>query len=107
MDSRAGETIPQTKIIEKHYIREIDLLKKKVEISKEDNAQRINILESFFNKLDHFEETLNQKELAHKMKQYMPEQKERNELTELKEQFNHFRKMVTRPDVNYWRWWCL
>ena len=74
MDSRAGETIPQTKIIEKHYIREVPV-EKKVEISKEDNAQRINILESFFNKLDHFEETLNQKELAHKMKQYMPEQK--------------------------------
>ena len=29
------------------------------------------------------------------MKQYMPEQKERNELTELKEQFDHFRKLVT------------
>ena len=62
MDPRAGETIPQTKIIEKHYIREVPV-EKKVEISKEDNAQRINILESFFNKLDHFEETLNQKEL--------------------------------------------
>ena len=29
------------------------------------------------------------------MKQYMPEAKDTNELTELKEQFNHFRKLVT------------
>ena len=36
-----------------------------------------------------------QRELAQKMKQYMPEQKEQNELTQLKEQFNHFRKLVT------------
>ena len=88
------EEFVQPQIIEKHYIREVPV-EKKVEISKEDNAQRINILQSFFNRLDHFEETLNQKELAHKMKQYMPEQKERNELTELKEQFDHFRKLVT------------
>ena len=64
-------------------------------ISEQDNSQRIDILQTFFNKLDHFEETLNQRELAQKMKQYMPEQKERNELTELKDQFNHFRKLVT------------
>ena len=88
------EEFVQPQIIEKHYIREVPV-EKKIEISKEDNAQRINILQTFFDRLDHFEETLNQKELAHKMKQYMPEQKERNELTELKEQFDHFRKLVT------------
>ena len=91
---RSGETIPQTKIIEKHYIKEVPV-EKKIEISKQDNSQRIDVLQTFFNKLDHFEETLNQKELASKMKQYMPEAKDTNELTELKEQFNHFRKLVT------------
>ena len=88
----------QPQIIEKHFTREIIKevpVEKKVEISEQDNAQRIDVLQTFFNKLNHFEETLNQKELAQKMKQYMPEQKERNELTELKEQFNHFRKLVT------------
>ena len=88
------EEFVQPQIIEKHYIREIPV-EKKVEISEQDNAQRIDALQSFFNKLDHFEETLNQKELASKMKRYMPEAKDSNELTELKEQFNHFRKLVT------------
>ena len=88
----------QPQIIEKHFTREIIKevpVEKKVEISEQDNAQRIDVLQTFFNKLNHFEETLNQKELAQKMKQYMPEQKDTNELTELKEQFNHFRKLVT------------
>ena len=74
---RSGETIPQTKI------------------SEQDNSQRIDILKTFFDKLDHFEQTLNQRQLASKMSQYMPEAKETNELTQLKEQFNHFRKLVT------------
>ena len=65
-------------------------------IGEEVNAQRIDVLKTFFNRLDKFEETINQRELAQKMKQYMPEQKERNELTELKEQFNHFRNLVSR-----------
>ena len=65
-------------------------------IGEEVNTQRIDILKTFFNRLDKFEETINQRELAQKMKQYMPEQKERNELTELKEQFNHFRNLVSR-----------
>jgi len=91
---RSGETIPQTKIIEKHYIKEVPV-EKKVEISEQDNSQRIDILKTFFDKLDHFEQTLNQKELASKMTQYMPEAKDTNELTQLKEQFNHFRKLVT------------
>jgi len=73
---RSGETIPQTKI------------------SEQDNSQRIDILKTFFDKLDHFEQTLNQRQLASKMSQYMPEAKETNELTQLKEQFNHFRKLV-------------
>ena len=64
-------------------------------MSEEVNAQRIDVLKTFFNRLDKFEETINQRELAQRMRQYMPEQKERNELTELKEQFNHFRKLVT------------
>tara|TARA_S200002703_G_scaffold139425_1_gene130107 strand:- start:3091 stop:4647 length:1557 start_codon:yes stop_codon:yes gene_type:complete len=64
-------------------------------VSEEANTQRIDVLKTFFNRLDKFEETINQRELAQKMKQYMPEQKERNELTQLKEQFNHFRKLVT------------
>ena len=90
---RSGETIPQTKIIEKHYIKEVPV-EKKIEISEQDNAQRIDILQSFFNKLDHFEATLNQKELASKMKQYMPEAKDTNELTELKEQFSSLLKSL-------------
>ena len=64
-------------------------------VSEEANTQRIDVLKTFFNRLDKFEETINQRELAQKMKQYMPEQKEQNELTQLKEQFNHFRKLVT------------
>jgi len=64
-------------------------------INEQANIQRIDVLKTFFNRLDKFEETINQRELAQKMKQYMPEQKEQNELTQLKEQFNHFRKLVT------------
>ena len=86
------EEVVQPQIIE--IIKEVPV-EKKVEMSEQDNAKRIDILQTFFDKLDHFEETLNQKELASKMKQYMPEAKDTNELTELKEQFNHFRKLVT------------
>ena len=63
-------------------------------ITEQDNAQRIDVLKTFFGRLDKFEETLNQRQLAQKMNKYMPEQKYTNELTQLKEQFNRFRQLV-------------
>ncbi len=92
------EEVVQPQVIEKHFTKEIIRevpVEKKVDISEQDNAHRIDVLKTFFNRLDHFEETLNKKELAHKMKQYMPEQEDTNEITKLKEEFNHFRKLVT------------
>ena len=63
-------------------------------ITEQDNAQRIDVLKTFFGRLDKFEETLNQRQLAQKMNKYMPEQKDTNELTQLKEEFNRFRQLV-------------
>ena len=63
-------------------------------IGEEANAQRIDVLKTFFGRLDKFEETLNQRQLAQKMNKYMPEQKDTNELTQLKEEFNRFRQLV-------------
>ena len=35
-------------------------------ITEQDNAQRIDVLKTFFNRLDKFEETLNQRQLIRK-----------------------------------------
>tara|TARA_X000000950_G_C13913884_1_gene660077 strand:+ start:4964 stop:5764 length:801 start_codon:yes stop_codon:yes gene_type:complete len=88
------------------YRRYIEKMKKKTKemqkeeviqpqmITEQDNVQRIDVLKTFFGRLDKFEENLNQRQLAQKMSRYMPEQKDTNELTQLKEDFNRFRQLV-------------
>ena len=95
---------PQT--IEKHYhtreiIREVPMESKEV-ISHEDNAERIDVLKTFFNKLDSFDKKLEEKTeiaaghmYADKMTNHLPKKEELNEIENIRREFNHFRKMVS------------
>jgi|TARA_E500000318_G_scaffold111852_1_gene132163 hypothetical protein len=65
-------------------------------ISEQDNAQRIDVLKTFFERLDSFEQNLEKRELAHKMTNYLPEQPEQNELTKLKEDFRIFKNIISQ-----------
>ena len=89
----------EPKIIEKHFTREIVRevpVERKQEITKEDNAHRVDVLKTFFERLDSFEQNLEKRELAHKMKSYLPEQPEQNELTKLKEDFRQFKNIISQ-----------
>ena len=72
-------------------------------ILREDNAERIDILKTFFNKLDDFEKTLEEKATASAghiyadhMTNHLPKKKELNEIENIRREFNHFREMVSR-----------
>ena len=89
-------------IIEKHYIREVPV-EKKIEMSEQDNAQRIDVLKTFVNKLDAFDKTLAEKTniaaghiYADKMTNHLPKKEEINEINNIRREFNHFREMVSR-----------
>ena len=71
-------------------------VEKKQEFTKEDNAQRIDVLKTFFERLDSFEQNLEKRELAQKMTNYLPEQPEQNELTKLKEDFRQFKNIISQ-----------
>ena len=96
-EMRKEDMEPQ--IIEKHFTREIVRavpVEKKQEFTKEDNAQRIDVLKTFFERLDSFEQNLEKRELAQKMTNYLPEQPEQNELTKLKEDFRQFKNIISQ-----------
>ena len=72
-------------------------------ILREDNSERVDILKTFFNKLDDFEKTLEEKTTASAghiyadhMTNHLPKKKELNEIENIRREFNHFREMVSR-----------
>ena len=95
-EMRKEEVEPQ--IIEKHFTREIVRevpVESKPVITQEDNSKRVDILKTFFERLDSFEQNLDKKELAGRMSNYLPEQSQRSDLTKLKEEFDQFKKIIS------------
>ena len=95
-EMRKEEVEPQ--IIEKHFTREIVRevpVETKPVITQEDNSKRVDILKTFFERLDSFEQNLDKKELAGRMSNYLPEQSQRSDLTKLKEEFDQFKKIIS------------
>lgn len=89
----------------KVYRDYIEKMKEKTkEMNKEENQDKIDILKVFFERLDSFEQTLEQKttvaeksDMANKMSKFLPEApKELSELEALKRDFRVFKEMVTR-----------
>jgi hypothetical protein len=92
------------------YRTYIEQMKKKTKemqneevILREDNSERVDILKTFFNKLDDFEKTLEEKTTASAghiyadhMTNHLPKKKELNEIENIRREFNHFREMVSR-----------
>lgn len=92
------------------YRAYIEQMKKKTKemqneevILREDNSERVDILKTFFNKLDDFEKTLEEKTTASAghiyadhMTNHLPKKKELNEIENIRREFNHFREMVSR-----------
>jgi hypothetical protein len=72
-------------------------------ITEQDNVQRIDILKTFFNRLDDFEKSLEEKTnvaaghiYADKMTNHLPKKQELNEIQNIRREFNHFRKLVSQ-----------
>jgi hypothetical protein len=89
----------------KVYRDYIEKMKEKTkEMNKEENQDKIDILKVFFERLDSFEQTLEQKttvaeksDMANKMSKFLPEApKQLSELEALKRDFRVFKEMVTR-----------
>lgn len=84
------------------YIEKMKIKTK--EMNKEDNQERVDILKTFFERLDSFEQTLEQKttvaeksDMASKMSKFLPEApKEMNDLDKLKREFRIFKEMVSK-----------
>mgnify|MGYP001304857002 CR=1 FL=1 len=84
------------------YIEKMKIKTK--EMNKEDNQERVDILKTFFERLDSFEQTLEQKttvaektDIASRMSKFLPEApKEMNDLDKLKREFRIFKEMVSK-----------
>ena len=79
----------------------IEKMKKKTkEMNKEENEERVDVLKTFFERLDSFETALEKNDrqaFANKMSKYIPEQPtEMSELETIKRDFRIFKEMVTR-----------
>ena len=79
----------------------IEKMKKKTkEMNKEENEERVDVLKTFFERLDSFETALEKNDrqaFANKMSKYIPEQStEMSELETIKRDFRIFKEMVTR-----------
>ena len=79
----------------------IEKMKKKTkEMKKEENEERVDVLKTFFERLDSFETALEKNDrqaFANKMSKYIPEQPtEMSELETIKRDFRIFKEMVTR-----------
>ena len=74
--------------------------KKTKEMNKEENEERVDVLKTFFERLDSFETALEKNDrqaFANKMSKYIPEQPtEMSELETIKRDFRIFKEMVTR-----------
>ena len=80
------------------YRAYIEKMKKKTkEMNKEEKAEKVDMLKTFFERLDSFEQGLEKRDMAQKMNRFMPERVEQpNELETLKRDFRVFKEMVTR-----------
>ena len=80
------------------YRAYIEKMKKKTkEMNKEEKEEKVDMLKTFFERLDSFEQGLEKRDMAEKMNRFMPEQtKQPNELDTLRRDFRIFKEMVTR-----------
>lgn len=80
--------------------KDVETASVSVEMNKEENEERVDVLKTFFERLDSFETALEKNDrqaFANKMSKYIPEQPtEMSELETIKRDFRIFKEMVTR-----------